>query len=1581
MSDQIKQRIQQAIQQFDQGNLKENGLHLLATLGYQSDRQLELDGRPQTFLSAFAQNGAFRQDKALFAEWQSVELLCQITDAEIRQSNQMILLDSAGKVVDNAIIESYLFMAVALRGEQYTRTQLAHITREVNRLFQMPVMLLFRHGETLTLSIINRRLHKRERDKDVLEKVTLIKDIRIANPHRAHLEILFDLSLAELYRQHNFHNFVELHQAWQKTLDSSELNKRFFKEIADWYFWAVNEVVFPQEAGPDETRQATSVIRLITRLIFVWFLKEKGLVPDELFNRRQLDGLLTWDDPQGSTYYKAILQNLFFATLNQEMNTQAKPDNRKFRAARESGQSHHFMIHNLYRYERYFRDPAAALALFADVPFLNGGLFECLDRRVAGQDVRVDGFSDRTDNPLRVPDELFFGEERLVDLNDTYGTSGKRYTVRPLIETLNRYKFTITENTPIEEEIALDPELLGKVFENLLAAYNPETGTTARKQTGSFYTPREIVNYMVDESLLAYLQTKVAWASSPPNEEGDRQDAYATPGDDRQDAWDTVFFDPLAPVDIYERNLPHWRQEGVTYFVTFRLADAIPQEKLQQLHEEREAWLKKHKEPHTPAQKAEYHRLFSQRVEEWLDAGMGSCLLADPENGRIVAEALLFFDGKRYRLGVWVVMPNHVHLLVTPLAGYKLEDILHSWKSFTANKINKRLGRSGPLWQAESYDRIIRDEAHLRRVEQYITDNPRKAGIEGESGQDAHATPTRSPGFQPDEEESGQDAHATLEERLRHLFAYNEEPHQFSMAETAALITAIDQVKILDPACGSGAFPMGILHKLVFILGKLDPHNVQWKERQIEPIRQAIKAAAAIPDSRIRNQTIQELEEQITAIEAAFARNELDYGRKLYLIENCIYGVDIQPIAVQIAKLRFFISLVVDQRLDEQASNRGILPLPNLETKFVAANTLLGIAKPPQMALRNPAITEKEKELAEVRSKHFRARTLRTKEKWRAEDKRLRAEIGDLLQQEGNLPNEDVRRLAGWDPYDQNNSAAFFDPEWMFGLESGFDVVIGNPPYVRQEKIKELKPALQKQYRCYTGVADLYVYFIEGGYHLLREQGVLCYICSNKYFRAGYGAKLREFLGRQATIRQLIDFGDAPVFTAIAYPSIIVFQKTAPNGNRLTAFNWEAGPPVTEFGPIFAANRFKMPQSALTGDGWRLEQTEALALLAKLRGAGKPLGEYVNGRFYRGILTGLNEAFVVDRATRDRLIAEHPSSAEILKPFLRGRDVKRWRAEPQDLWLIFTRRGVDINRYPAIKNHLWQYKERLMPKPPKWEGAWPGRKAGSYAWYEVQDNIAYWQEFEQPKIFYPDIYEYQSFAWDANGFFSANTCYFIVTEEKWMVGLLNSNTVEWFYTRISNRIRGGYLRAFSTYMGEIPIPEPTSSQKVVLTDLVMQIQLVKEADPTADVSVLERGIDELVYALYGLTPAEIALVEGREPVRSNRFSGETAEAVTTNVTTNAAPPLIFTGQPPQGSFPERLKRVQSLTKQATPAAIQELVAALADENPTIVWTATAGLRQIGGPQVIGVLQAFMEQVGDTAARAEAEKVLQSLSLR
>ena len=878
----IRTDIQRALNNFTDGELHESTTHLLKVLGYQSQRTLNRsDNTAPAFLEDFDRHRRMNREKALLHEWNTADFLFQLTADEITQHTQETIAFHEDEGVDNTIYYSYLFLAIKLKGDIYSRTALASIAREINKCYAMPALLIFQHGHTLTFAIINRRPSQRDQDRDVLEKVTLIKDIDVVHPHRAHLDILADLSLDALYHRYEFSNFLELHQAWQQTLDTAELNRRFFKEIADWYFWAVEKVTFPSTSvgNPVSNRavhNATCVIRLITRLIFVWFLKEKDLVPNALFDQTDISELLTSLDAEESTYYKAILQNLFFATLNQEMNTAEKPNTRKFRG--EGRQ--HYNITSLYRYKRYFRDPDAALRLFESIPFLNGGLFECLDKPTpvgassssrpnAEKIGRIDGFSDREDNPLSVPNELFFSEPQAINLNAVYGTKNSQYTVRGLIHILNRYKFTIAENTPIEQEVALDPELLGQVFENLLAAYNPETGTTARKQTGSFYTPREVVNYMVDESLIAYLQN------------------------------------------------------------TVRSRETI------------------------------------------------------------------------------------------------------------------------------------------------------------------HGLPS--------------------ETKLRHLLTYNDEPHQFTDTEVEHLITAIDTLKILDPACGSGAFPMGILHKLVFLLSKLDPRNAQWRQRQINRVQNTITAAEKIDDSVIRESTIEELEGEIESINEAFERNALDYGRKLYLIENCIYGVDIQPIATQIAKLRFFISLIVEQKIDDTRENRGVRPLPNLETKFVAANTLLDVQKPAQMSLRNPEIDTKEQALAEVRRRHFTARTPRTKERYRKQDAALRTEMSALLQRDG-FPNETTEKIAAWDPYNQNATADFFDPEWMFGITEGFDVVLGNPPYVRQEKIKHLKPTLKKRYTCYTGAADLYVYFYERGLQLLSTNGIHTFICSNSWLDVNYGAPLQKYL-------------------------------------------------------------------------------------------------------------------------------------------------------------------------------------------------------------------------------------------------------------------------------------------------------------------------------------------------------------------------------------------------------------------------------------------------------------------------------------
>jgi adenine-specific DNA-methyltransferase len=496
-------------------------------LGYDTSLQSQLsDNTYSGFDEIYVQGDeAFDPDKALTAEWQTVELLFQLTEEQMVKTIGLFSTDG----IDQTIMESYIFVAIDLKGETYSRTKLANITRQVNQLFRQPVMLLFRYGGTakklLTLAVIDRRLNKRDTQKDVLKKVTFIKDINPANPNRAHIDILSELHQSEIqYRdpkgkRRKPRNFVELHRAWRQVLSVTELNKRFYGELSDWFFWATGKgkdsfggVDFQFDQLPADEREAArarAVIRLITRIIFVWFLKEKGLVPGKLFDKKDLEKEGFAFPDEDSAYYKAILQNLFFATLNTKIGKRGVKDGDKFQ-----GKTKEYGNPSLLRHTSLCnRGRAQMESLFATVPFLNGGLFECLDKR--DEDIWIDCFTEGKRQP-QVPNQLFFADAPIdVDLNEVYGTKGRSSQVRGLFPILNSYKFTIDENTPVDEEVALDPELLGKVFENLLASYNEETKDTARRQTGSFYTPREIVNYMVEEGLIAYLEDYVLQRVKP----------------------------------------------------------------------------------------------------------------------------------------------------------------------------------------------------------------------------------------------------------------------------------------------------------------------------------------------------------------------------------------------------------------------------------------------------------------------------------------------------------------------------------------------------------------------------------------------------------------------------------------------------------------------------------------------------------------------------------------------------------------------------------------------------------------------------------------------------------------------------------------------------------------------------------------------------------------------------------------------------------------------------------------------------------------------------------------------------------
>jgi len=380
------------------------------------------------------------------------------------------------------------------------------------------------------------------------------------------------------------------------------------------------------------------------------------------------------------------------------------------------------------------------------------------------------------------------------------------------------------------------------------------------------------------------------------------------------------------------------------------------------------------------------------------------------------------------------------------------------------------------------------------------------------------------------------------------------------------------------------------------------------------------------------------------------------------------------------------------------------------------------------------------------------------------------------------------------------------------------------------------------------------------GLNLLKPNGHLTYISSNKYFRAGYGEKLRQFLTDSTTIYNLIDFGDYPVFEeAIAYPSIITLSKAKPENNQVQALSWDEAKKqdIAQFATILEQDGLRILQANLKPDGWRLESSQNFDLLTKLRNIGRPLGEHVNGALYYGIKTGLNEAFVIDRATRDRLINEHPSSSKVIKPLLRGRDVKRWCVDYQDLYLIFTRRGINIKNYPAIEKYLSQYRDRLTA------GVEGGRKAGSYEWYEIQDNVAYWQEFEKSKIVWGNLATSPQFALaTVNSYVCAPANLIVSENNNYLLAILNSKAAQYVISQNAALRQGGFLEFKPIYVSQVTIPAATESQRTAMEKLVQKCLDAKKGDPKADTNELEQAINALVYQLYGLTEEEIKIVEG-----------------------------------------------------------------------------------------------------------------------
>lgn len=932
------------------------------------------------------------------------------------------------------------------------------------------------------------------------------------------------------------------------------LTKQFYNDLFNWYTWALDPttgVYFPNNPNTiaDDTDQLdTKIIRLITRLMFVWFIKQKDLVPDDLFDPERLDHILLDFDPQSmssSNYYQAILQNLFFATLNRPIKTVSYDKDGKEIVERRcfAKMKDKPDVKSKYRYEDLFKiSEDKILSLFEFIPFINGGLFECLDKNKTSDGVEQayyhDGFSRNNTivgghftRRAFIPNKLFFDPEDGI------------------ISIFRRYNFTVEENSPSEQQVALDPELLGKVFENLLGVYNPETQDTARNQSGSFYTPREIVNYMVDISLQAYL--------------GNTDDVK---------------------------------------------------------------------------------RLFEEDFE---------------------------------------------------------------------------------------YDETQKD-------------------------------------------------------------FYNE------------VIDKLKTIKILDPACGSGAFPMGMLNRIVEILQNLHAEGNK-------------------------------------------------YDLKLAIMENCIYGGDIQTIAAQITKLRFFISLICDCKEDKTNpdNNFGIPNLPNLETHFVTADSLIALKKPQQQNLFEQDVIELQKKLQQVRHEHFMAKTVYQKTKLRDRDKQLRDELIEMLKSDNVIASENAYQMAKWNPYDQNGKSPFFDPKWMFGIEDGFDIVIGNPPY---RQLQDNKGELAKLYapcgyKSFNRGGDVYCLFYERGNQLLKCGGSLCYITSNKWMRAGYGAELRGYLTSATNPKLLIDFGETHVFeSATVMTNILLFEK-GKNENQIvsTQIKEDFKDPSSLVGYVAG---HQMICQFEDDESWVIMSDLVRNLKKKVEAIGTPLQDWDIEINY-GIKTGFNKAFIISEEVRESILANCQDESErrrtdaLIRPILRGKDVRKYGHNWAHKYLINTHNGIrgvlpriDIEEYPAIKCHLDEFWGKIFKRADK--GDTP---------YNLR-NCAYLNVFSTPKVMYPNMTKYLPFYYDELGFFT-NDKGFVITGKhiSFLTAFLNSSLFKYCFMDNFPPLFGGSREVRKIFVEKIPVLEVDDATDAEFRSLVLDIQN-EYSDEKA------KAIDQRIFDLYGLTPEE-----------------------------------------------------------------------------------------------------------------------------
>ena len=939
--------------------------------------------------------------------------------------------------------------------------------------------------------------------------------------------------------------------------------------------------------GDDEQKRKEFAVRLIGRLVFCWFLKKKYSKPDKI--PLIPDTILSLQAAKDNKhYYHFMLEPLFFETLNKK---------------------------NEDRHRKYQNNG------WDTIPFLNGGLFTPHDDDHYTPNP-AQGISPRGD--VEVPYEW------LVDLLEVFDT----------------YNFTIDESTSIDVELSIDPEMLGRIFENLLAEINPETGETARKSTGSYYTPRPIVEYMVDQAIKQYLLTNTK----------------------------------------------------------------VPEEKIDSL----------------------------------LDYSQGS--------------------------------------------------------------------------------------------------------------EDSKLTET----------------------------------------QIESVIEALDKIKVLDPACGSGAFPIGVLQKILLLLQKVDPYSKKWKTRLL----------AKIPNSTARRALAEKLESETW-----------QYIHKLGVIQNSIYGVDVQPVATEISKLRIFLSLIVDETVNDDKDNRGIEPLPNLKYKFACGNSLIDkffgrtikineTAQTKSKVIINrltslkadffSAMNEEEKvgyNLEILQSKIELAKQLladlidtnkftdnlfgdgaqtkkQKKEKEKSIVKKLQSEllskaIANARIDINNLIGKPEIELAEVEQLENRHFKESFiwklDFAEIFTENDGFDIVIGNPPYIEHKKLKPYSKLFQERYKCYAGTADIYVYFIEKAISLLKPAGTLSFITSNKFIKTSYGENIRKLLSEK-DIDKLIDFTEVHVFNALV-ASCILIVNNSPNSPNVTVAFVDDKIKTIPLDVFVSKYHQKIDIKYFGSQIWLLEDADKLRIKELIEANSTVLEETEGVNIFRGVTTGYNPAFIIDDQTRRKLLSADKKNKQIIKPLLQGRNIKKWTYVDSMQYLIFTRQGIEIDNYPSLKKYLKLFHKELKPRV---DSEKIGRKPGRYKWYEIQDNTAYYKEFEKEKIIWGLTADKWAFTYDDKKHYLPSNGYILTSTDisiKYLLAVLNSKLMEFYFGFEGIMTAGGAYTLKHETIGRFPIKCLNKRKQEPFEKLVDLIMAKKANDE--DTAAEEAKIDQMVYTLYGLTKEEIAIVEGQ----------------------------------------------------------------------------------------------------------------------